>query len=283
MSLNQPHEADYHVHPGYSLDATGTVDQYCRRALKLGLKEICVTTHYDSDPFRKDMDPFMQLNGKIVPLSADSVQRYLDDVREAEKKYHPAGLTVKAGLEVDYAPHLEEKLRRELTGFDLDYRLGAVHCLDHIAITASAEAEAYFKNKSAGEMLSEYYTVLRRAVQSGLFDVIAHLDIYRKYGLGFYGEEILSGHTGLVEPVLELMVKYDVGMEINTGVLRRGHKEFCPGLEILDLALRTGVKIAAFGSDAHRVEELGQGIHEAYLHVEELKRKIDLKSKTATK
>jgi histidinol-phosphatase (PHP family) len=283
MLLNEPYKADYHVHPGYSLDATGTVDQYCRRALELGIEEICFTTHYDSDPFRKNIDAFVRIDGRMVPLSINSVQRYIDDVRRAGKEYGPSGLTVRVGLEVDYAPHIEENLRRELDQFDLDYRLGAVHCLDHIAITASKEAGAYFKNKSAGEMLSEYYMVLKRAVESGLFDVMAHLDGYKKYGLGFYGEEILTGHRGLVEPVLELMAENEVGIEINTGVLRKGHKEFCPGWEILKLALEKGVKIAAYGSDAHKVDQLGEGIKEAYLAVEELKSKISLKGKTAAK
>ena len=283
MLLNEPYKADYHVHPGYSLDATGTVDQYCRRASELGIEEICFTTHYDSDPFRKDIDAFVRIDGRMVPLSINSVQRYIDDVRRAGEEYGPSGLTVRVGLEVDYAAHIEERLRRELDQFDLDYRLGAVHCLDHIAITASKEAGAYFESKSAKEMLSEYYRVFGRAVQSGLFDVMAHLDGYKKYGLGFYGEVVLTGHRGLVEPVLELMAENDVGMEINTGVMRKGHKEFCPGLEILKLALEKGVKIAAYGSDAHKVDQLGEGIQEAYLAVEELKSKISLKGKTTAR
>jgi len=276
-------KADYHIHPDYSLDATGSIEEYCLKAMELGLKEICFTTHYDSDPFRKDEDPFMRIEGKIVPLSEDSVKRYIEDVRRSDEKYRPCGLSVRVGLEVDYAPHIEEKLREELTCFELDYRLGAVHCLDHIAITASKEAERYFKKKTAEEMVTEYYKTLKQAVESGLFDVMAHLDIYKKYGLGFYGEKILTAHQGLVEPVLELMVKNDVGMEINTGLLRKGHKEFSPGLEILNLALNMGVKIVAFGSDAHKVDHLGKGIKEAYLLVERLKRNIEVKRRTVAK
>jgi len=279
-ALNQ---ADWHVHPDYSLDATGTIDEYCQRSLELNLKEICFTTHYDSDPFRKDEDPFMRIDGRIVPLSEESVKRYIEDVKRAGKKYSPSGLSVKVGLEVDYAPHIEEKLRKDLACFDLDYRLGAVHCLDHIAITASNEAERYFKKKSVEVMVTEYYEVLKRAVESGLFHAMAHLDTYKKYGLGFYGEKILTAHRGLVELALDLMAKNDVGMEINTGLLRKGHKEFSPNAEILDLALNMGVKTVAFGSDAHKVDHLGADIKEAYLLVEELKRKIDVKGKTVTK
>ena len=273
--------SDYHVHPDYSLDATGTIDQYCQRALELGLKEICFTTHYDTDTVRKDEDPFMRIDGKIVPLSEKNVKRYIEDVRRANKIYRPKGLSVKAGLEADYASHIEKDLRKNLSAFDLDYVLGAVHCLDHIAISASSEAEGYFKRKSIEELCQEYYKVLYKAVESGLFDAIAHLDIYRKYGLSFYGEEILTAHRGLVEPVLELMVENDVGMEINTGLLRKGHNQFSPGLEILNLALNMNVKITAYGSDAHKVAHLGKGIKEAYLLVERLKREAQTKIETS--
>ncbi|MFQ6003389.1 MAG: histidinol-phosphatase [Candidatus Zixiibacteriota bacterium] len=264
--------SDYHIHPDYSLDATGTIDQYCQRALELGLKEICFTTHYDTDPVRKDKDPFMRIDGKIVPLSEKNVKRYIEDVRRASKVYGPMGLSVKVGLEVDYAPHFENELKKNLAAFDLDYVLGAVHCLDHIAISASSEAEDYFKKKGLRKLCQEYYKVLGKAVLSALFDAIAHLDIYRKHGLAFYGEEILTAHRGLVEPVLQLMMENDVGMEINTGVLRKGHNQFSPSLEILNLALDMNVKIVAFGSDAHKVKHLGQDIKEAYLLVEKLKR-----------
>ena len=279
LIISEPANSDWHVHPDYSLDATGTIDQYCHKALELGIKEICFTTHYDTDPFRKDDDPYIKIEGEIVPLSEDNVKRYISDGRRAARKFAPQGLSVKVGLEVDYAQHLEEQLGLNLANFDLDYILGAVHCLDHIAISASHEAERYFKKKSMEETVESYYEVLKQAVESNLFDSIAHLDIYKKYGLGFYGEDILTIHRGLVEPVLEIMVNSDMGMEVNTGVLRKGHKEFCPGAEILQLALEMGVRIVAFGSDAHKVEDLGKGIKEAYRIVENLKREIEIKRK----
>jgi len=266
-------KADYHIHPDYSKDATGSIDEYCRRALELGLDEICFTTHYDRDPFRKEIDPFMRVDGEILPVSEEVVGRYIQDVRQANERYRPQGLSVKAGLEVDYAPHYEPTLRDDLTRFNLDYILGAVHCLDHLAITASEEAASCFKHRSMESLVTEYYRVLNQAVESGLFDVMAHLDIYRKHGLDYYGERILTAHRGLVEPVLEAMAKHDVGLEINTGILRRGHDEPSPGLEIVDLAVSMGVRITAFGSDAHRVEQLGEGIADSFEEVEKVIRK----------
>lgn len=272
--------ADYHIHPDYSKDATGSIEEYCERALELGLKEICFTTHYDCDPDRKDVDPFMRIDGQMVPLSEEAVKTYIQHVRRADERFRPQGLWVKAGLEVDYAPQLERVLRNELAHFDLDYTMGAVHCLDHVAITASNEANAYFEANNLETMVRQYYEVLKQAVESGLFDVIAHLDIYKKYGLGFYGERTLTAHRDLVEPILKVMAERGVGMEINTGVLRRGHKESSPGLEIVRLGLSMGVKITAFGSDAHKVEQLGSGIQESYAAVEEIRRKLGARNRS---
>lgn len=272
--------ADYHIHPDYSKDATGSIDEYCQRALELGLKEICFTTHYDCDPDRKDVDPFMRIDGELVPLSVEATKSYIEDVRRADKRFRSRGLSVRAGLEVDYAPPYEQTLREQLACYDLDYVLGAVHCLDHIAITASNEATAYFEANNLETMVSGYYEVLRQAVESGLFDVMAHLDIYKKYGLGFYGEEVLAAHRGLVEPILQIMAERAVGMELNTGVLRRGHRECSPGLEIVRLGLSMGVKITAFGSDAHKVEQLGGGTQESYAAVEEIRRKLSARNRS---
>jgi histidinol-phosphatase (PHP family) len=263
-------QADYHIHPDYSKDATGSIDDYCRRALELGLAEVCFTTHYDRDPMRKEVDPFMRVDGKLVSVSEKVVKRYIRDIRDADNRYRSRGLLVKAGLEVDYAPHYESILKDELAGYDLDYILGAVHCLDHMAITSSDEAPDCFSHKKMEDMVAEYYGVVAQAVESGLFDAMAHLDIYRKYGLGFYGEGILTAHRGLVEPVLKIMANDDVGLEINAGVLRRGHAQASPSLEIVDLALSLGVRLVAFGSDAHKVEQLGLGIEDSFRAVEKI-------------
>jgi len=258
------------VHPNFSKDATGSIDEYCKRAMELGLKKICFTAHYDTDPQRKEIDYFMRVDGKLRLLTPKIVQRYIDDVREAKSKYISSGLEVYVGLEVDYAPHIEESLSKNLSNLDLDFVLGAIHCLDHIAITASSEAHKYFQKKTLKECLKEYFQVFTQAVSSGLFDCMAHLDGYRKYGLGFYGEKIMTAHREFIEPALEKLAKNNMGIELNTGARRKGQKEFYPSKEILHWAKQMGVKVVAIGSDAHRVEDLGKDIKEAAVLVKEI-------------
>ena len=112
-------------------------------------------------------------------------------------------------------------------------------------------------------MVRRYFEVVERAVRSGLFDVIGHLDIYRRHGLNFYGGQLLKTHQGLVEELLSEMGKREVGLEINTAGWRHGQNEPYPSLTLLKEALERGITVITLGSDAHRLGDLGYGIEKA--------------------
>jgi len=260
---------DYHIHPGYSLDATGSIEAFCQEALKKGLKEICFTTHFDTDPLRKKIDPFMIVDGRQVPLK-EGLPRYLQEVKEAQRRYEEMGLLVRLGLEVDYAPHFEEELRETLSGIEVDFLLGSIHCLEGVAFTDRREYERCFQRKSVREMSRRYFENLAALVKSDLFHCVAHLDGYKKYGFTYYGEKIFTAHRDYIEPVLELMSSHDLGTEVSTGALRQGFKDFYPSKEILELIKEYGVKVAVLGSDAHHPEEVGYEIKRAIESLEHL-------------
>ena len=256
MSFNGMALADYHIHPDYSIDATGSIDEYCRTALEKNLVEICFTTHYDSNPRGPEGESVMRVDGKTAPLSFEAVKRYYDDVRAAQEKYFPIGLEVKCGIEIGYWPGCEEHIKTLFQKFPFDYKLVAIHDIDDICVCCQNRFEACFSRFGAEEMADKYFAVMRQAIDSRLFDSIAHLDVYKKYGLKFYGDKILTVHRGRVESVFAAMTENDVGMEINTAALRRGHAEYYPSMEIVNMARSAGARIAAIGSDAHKPEEL---------------------------
>jgi histidinol-phosphatase (PHP family) len=260
---------DYHIHPGYSLDATGSIEEFCQQALKRGLKEICFTTHFDTDPLRKQIDPFMIIEGQRVSLQ-EGLPRYLHEVKEAQRRHQKRGLVVRSGLEVDYAPHFEEQLRQTLSGIEVDFLLGSIHCLEGVAFTDRREYERCFQRRSVREMSKSYFENLTSLVKSDLFDGVAHLDGYKKYGFTYYGEKIFTAHRDYIEPVLELMRSHGLGIEVNTGALRRGFEDLYPSQEILELIKEYQVKVAALGSDAHHPEEVGYEIKRAIESLEHL-------------
>lgn len=262
---------DCHVHPNYSLDASGTMDEFCQKALEIGLKGICFTSHYDIDPERKDIDAFMRVKGKVTPLSEETVNIYLEEIEEVKCKYERLGLKVRSGLEIDYAPHIEELLKEDLLKFKLDYILGAVHCLEHIAITSSEEVFFYLEKRTAQSLCDDYYGNLLSGIKSGLFHSIAHLDGFKKYALGYYGEKLLKAERIWIGPVLQELKNRKIGIELNTGWFKKGRRSFFPDEYILKSAADSGINIIALGSDAHRIEELGLGLPEAVSYIEKNK------------
>ena len=244
---------DFHVHPDYSSDGSGTIEEYARRAEELGLTDICFVPHFDADPVRGEGQ--IRLHGQLVALTSDWMDYYLADIEKAQQRCPEVRLH--AGLEVGYAPELESWLAGMLSRWHLDYLIGSVHMVDHMALSVEEEAQEIFSRFSLGEIARRYFEALGLAAESGLFDVIGHFDLYKRYGLITHGPAVLEMHDGLAGPVLQAMARNGVGVEVNTAVLRYGHAEPYPSKALLDEARKCGVSVVTVGSDAHQVAHLG--------------------------
>jgi histidinol-phosphatase (PHP family) len=249
--------ADYHVHPNFSFDAEGSIDEFCQAALNRGLNEICFTTHYDTNPVLSEEERSIRINGKMIPNSVDNIRPYVEAVQEAHKKYYPSGLMVQGGIEVGYYPGCEKEIAALFKTYPFHYKLGAIHEVGEFNICYRDQVERYGGEIELTELATRYFALVGQAAASGLFDAIAHLDLYKKYGLKYYGEEVLGIHKEYLEPVLKSMAGANVGLELNTSALRKGHSEYYPSMDIVNMARRAGVRIVAIGSDAHRPEDVG--------------------------
>lgn len=263
---------DYHVHPGYSVDAEdSSIRDYCRAALAVGLEEVCFTPHFEVDPVRSALDWRVRLPGGLFPMDNPAwLDVFFREIETSRSEFAPMGLTVRAGLEVGFERGTEETVSRVTQAYPFDMVLGSIHCLEHISISAEHECASYFRNHSLAVMSRAYFTVLGEAVQSGLFDVMAHLDLYRRYGVRFYGPKVETVHEDLLEPILGAMAAAGLGLEINTSSLGRGQTAFHPPEQILTLAVAAGVRIFTLGSDAHRVPDIGRGLDQANGQLERL-------------
>ena len=262
---------DYHIHPNFSQDAEGTIDEYCTQAIKLGINEICFTPHFEIDPVRKEKDDRVKLFGKIVPMISEWIDCYFKEIENASEKFN--NLTIRAGIEVGYDPAIEPELKVFIKKFPFDFVLGAIHCIKHVAITNHVELDEFKANylkKGPEQVAKEYFETLDLAVKSGLFHSIAHFDVYKKYVLELIGEELLTASDVFLDSTLKLIAKHEVGIEINTSGLRQNPKEIYPAEKILLKAKEAGVKIFTIGSDAHRINHLGFGLQEGFALVKKL-------------
>ncbi len=255
---------DYHVHPNYSIDAcrSATIADYCHRALELGLEEICFTTHIEFGQIGGGNDKVVFYQGKPWSIfDLEWLDGYLAEIRQAQKEF--AKLKVKAGAEIGYHRKYEDVIAQIVGQYPFDYVLGAIHCLEGYSIASKDESPLYFAGRNLAAVRREYFNLLEEAVKSGLFDAVAHLDIYCRYGVRHFGEQISTIHRGAVEPVLKEMARRGMALEINTSSLSRGLKEFHPSREIVALAVKSGLRIFTVGSDAHKPDELGRRLDEA--------------------
>ncbi len=250
---------DYHIHTQHSIDAEGSISEYCERALRLGLREICITNHCELDPLRNDS--FIRFNGHREPITRENLLLLQDEVLREKTFYKKTGLDVRFGLEIGYYDGIEPTLQKLIDDISLDFLLGSIHCLDHICIDSSRECSLYFANHTASELLVNYFQEVEKLIRSKFFDAIGHLDVYKKYGLEFYGEEMNRLPGVVLKRIFQSMEENNVALEINTAGLRRIH-EYYPSPSILQYARAEGLTRITIGSDAHRVRDLGKGINQ---------------------
>ncbi|MGY5865571.1 MAG: histidinol-phosphatase [Candidatus Thorarchaeota archaeon] len=253
---------DYHIHPNYSIDAEGNVEEFCQSALSAGLKEIAFTTHLDTD--RVADDCYVNVKGKRVDISSSVwFEDYEATIRSAGEKFEESGLEVLLGVEVDCFPGIETSLPERFFSTDFDLILGSVHLIDHIAISASDRAEEALRRYSLKELGEKYFSIMLDSIDLGLFDVLAHIDLYRRFGESFYGDTIHDLWKPYISDLATKMKRKGVGFEINTSSLRRGMNQPMPEERIVHALRKEGVETVTVGSDAHTPSDVGKGIEKA--------------------
>jgi histidinol-phosphatase (PHP family) len=236
---------DYHMHTPLCRHATGEPTKLAAHALKVGLNEIGFSDH--SPMKRDDFDDWRML------------ERDLDDYVakvERARRDHP-NLTIKLALEVDYLPGHEDWIRDLAARHPWDYLIGSVHYISESWAIDSPTQISKWKDRKPIEVWTAYFERLTMAAESGLFEIIAHPDLCKKFC--FYPEEDC---TPLFTRFLEAVKGGDLAMEINTSGLRKDCREIYPSPGIVRLAGQMGVPIS-FGSDAHAPGEVGMNFAEA--------------------
>ncbi|MHA1962748.1 MAG: histidinol-phosphatase HisJ family protein [Candidatus Thorarchaeota archaeon] len=262
MKLGNEIMLDYHVHPNYSIDAEGSLEEFCRAALQKGLREIAFTTHLDSDPETDDC--IVRVEGELIDVrSSFWLEHYESSIRQMGDIFSEQGLEVRLGVEVDIYPGVEERLPERFHSTDFDIIIGSVHLIDHLAISAKDRASEIFSKYSLHEMGKKYFATLEDSITSSFFDIIGHLDLYRRFGEQHYGADILELWIPYLDRIASKMKKHNVGFEVNTSPLRRGQDKTMPERALVKALSERAISTVIVGSDAHIPKNIGAGVPEA--------------------
>ena len=224
---------DYHTHLLAHEDRAGTaadVREFLAQAEKMGIKEIGFTDH----------------------------NRYYDQfdfslIKEVGAEF--SAVNVKTGIEMDYTPGEEDEIADFLDGFELDYVIGSIHYLDDWMFDHPDYKDEY-QNWDIDELYQEYFAYVEEAAESGLFDLLGHLDLIKVFDFRPDGDVVK-----LATPALEVIAQNDLVIEINTNGRNKPADEFYPSRGILEKAYELGIKVT-MSSDAHSAGRVGENLTE---------------------
>lgn len=245
---------DYHIHSLHSGDTPVTIREMCVRAVELELTEIAFTEHLDFTPTDLSYGAFKYSN-------------WIEDITAAREEFSDR-LVIRRGVEVDYQTRYHSQIEDFLNSHEFDIKLGSAHYVEGILLE---DHEAYFPNRSIRDAYAPYFDVAFSAVESGLFDSLAHFDLCKRYGVLYYGPFHIGDFLTEVEAVLKAIIKQEMAIEINTSGLRQAPGETYPAIDMLNLYKKFGGSKVTIGSDSHLASHLGYGIPEAYEMLNSLK------------
>jgi histidinol-phosphatase (PHP family) len=235
---------DYHMHTARCGHAVGELEEYAARALQLGLREIGFSDHL----------PLLHMEDASLSMALDELPLYVGEVHGLRARF-PA-LPIRLGIEVDYLPETAPRLPALLDAYPFDYVLGSLHFVDGWAFDDPRNLDDY-EGRDLLALWERYFDLLGEAAESGLFDVLAHPDLIKKFG--FRPEEDVSH---LHERCLDRIAACGVAVEVSTAGLRRPAREIYPDEGFLRECRERDIAVT-LGSDAHRPSEVGQDFEQA--------------------
>ena len=207
---------DYHTHTFRCGHAVGTMRDYVDAALRAGISDVGLSDH---------LWLYFAPAGKRDPrwaMPEDQYDAHYEEMLSVREEYR-GRIDVRVSVEADFVAGHEGQLRSILSRYDFDY------------------------------IYQRYFANIQRAIRLGVFDVLAHFDLPKKFG--FLPEEDL---TSVVAETLDLAKQGGVAIEVSTGGLRKPVAEIYPAPAILREMKKREILIV-LSSDAHAPEEVGSG------------------------
>ncbi|OCL85699.1 Histidinol-phosphatase [Aliarcobacter thereius] len=231
---------DLHNHTVLCNHAEGTVEEYIKRAIELGITEYGFACHA---PMNYDPKYRMKLEERAL------YESWVNEVKEKYKK----DIKVLLAYEVDY---LKGFMLDKIINAKVDYLIGSVHFLQNkndMWGFDNPEFIGVYKSKDIDSIWTEYFDAIKEMAKTQYFDIVGHLDLIKVFKYLPKKDVRLIAKDALKE-----IKKSNMVLEINPAGLRKPVEEAYPSIPLLEEAFSLGIDIT-FGSDAHKVEHIGFG------------------------
>lgn len=243
---------DYHVHlrpdePGTTAERYFTAEnarRYREAAGERGITELGVAEHV----YRFKQALAVWDHPYWTDNAHDDLDAYCAFVREQTD--------LKLGIEADFIPGREERMRDLLEAREWDYVVGSIHFLGDGALDY-AKYDVWTSGRSVDEVWSTYFRWLGELAATGMFDILAHPDLVKIWGPTDaqrpWPEKDLRFYYDLA---MEQIAESGIAVEVSTAGLRKPVGEIYPDRAFLEMVADAGNPVA-LSSDAHTPDILG--------------------------
>lgn len=233
---------DYHMHTYFSRDGKMTMDEACKKALSIGLKEIAFTDHMDID-----------LPDNELAFQIADMDKYISAVETVKAKYR-GRLNVKTGIEIGIQDWTLETAGSLVDKYNYDFVIASIHMVTGL----DPYYPEYFRTRSKIQGYTEFYQTIYDLLQIyNDYNVLGHLDYIRRYCPHAYESNDHFIGTNLIDAILKLLVDKGKGLELNTAGFKHYSRQPHPHPDILKRYRELGGEIVTIGSDAHSIEFIG--------------------------
>lgn len=244
---------DYHTHHERCGHAVGTLEDYIRRGIEIGLSQLGVSDHMPL----LHVDPAAYYPEMAMPM--EELPRYVEEAFRLKDKYR-GQIDVRVGLEGDYIEGWEEQIERIVTGYPWDYVIGSVHFLGEWDVSDFRQVHNW-EEKDVFAVYTQYYDAVTKAAQTGLYDFLGHLDVIKRFGHK-PGPELEQETIALERRALSAVKEAGIAIELNASGLSKPCAEMFPSERILQAAIEMGIPLTV-GSDAHDPQKLSEHLDQA--------------------
>lgn len=246
-----------HTHT-IGFDGKNTPAQMAARATELGMHTIGISNHFIVHPnIRRAPMYKYAVRGGYDGIYSDSFDKTIEKFRahydELNELASRTNIRVLRGMEVDYFayPAWRSGFERAVRILRPDYVIGTAHFVEYGGVLCNTHDAAHASPDVQNQMLKTYWANIRNAAASGLFTWIAHLDLYKKAGLG-RAEQWRNAESA----ALDAIAASRTAMEINTSLYEHGDEPY-PSARILTAAAARDIPVL-ISDDAHATNQIGR-------------------------
>jgi len=230
---------DLHNHTPLCNHAEGTPREFVLKAIDEGIDIFGFSDHNPMDfdkNYRMSFEDMASYEAEILNLK-DEFKKQID---------------IRLGYEVDFLPNYMDK---RVLNANVDYLIGSVHFINEWGFD-NPEFIGRWKGADIDYLYEQYFNAIKNMANSGYFQIVGHLDLIKVFGYKPKKDIRL-----VAKDAIKAIKKANMAVELNARGYTKPINEPYPSKKLLELCKELDIPIT-FGSDAHKVEDIGYKYNE---------------------